>query len=297
MEAAKWTFTSEELQGIVSRAIKQSAEASSIRLLRLKTLDDELPDEMHRLEMLRLDVKTRYKALSRRRWALLGSLSSYVDGTQEEESKDATANMRTAVDELAEVSANLDHLAEELHSTDEQIAQIKSLQDVHSASALAMALRKLNASFLRQVTESQTLRLQIDALEAERDEAWKQADQVAHDYDDLSEKVDASAPMTPVSVKSPSRRSSHLLALRKSSVRVSKAGLRQSKGNRLSAIGNVHRSSTSTSVPSAVRSTFSSEIIPPVPPIPSSRPLGIVTSGLPSRSSFRKFFFFPGGLY
>jgi hypothetical protein len=285
MEAAKWTFTSEELQAIVSRAIKQSAEASSIRLLRLETLDDELPDEMHRLEMLKLDVKTRYKALVRKRWALMGSLSSHIDGTQEDETGDVVASMRTTMDELGGVSASLDRLAEELHSTDVQIAQVKSLRDVHSASALAMALRKLNASFLKQVAESQALRVQIDTLEAERDEAWKQADQVAHDYDDLTERVvDGGAPMTPVSVKSPTRRSSHILAVRKSSIRVSKAGLRQSRGQRSSVINNNRRTSSLISIPSAARSTFVPEEIPPVPSLPIS--LGIVTSDLPSRNSF-----------
>jgi hypothetical protein len=280
MDAAKWIFTSGQLQAIVSRAIRQSAEAYSIRLLRLETLDTDIPEEMHRLEMLGTDVKTKYKELSRKRYSLLSSLAAHVEGP----TKGDAASSLKLVDELADVSYTLDRLAEELHSVDEQVANLRSLRDIHSASALAMALRKLNASFLRQSAETQALRAQIDMLEAERDDAWKHAEDVAHEFDDLTEKVLATNDLhLPANVKTPnSRRSSRVLAVRKSSVRALKAGLRPSRS---SSVSSFYRSSIS---PNSGRPVASPEVIPPVPPIPRQRPLGIETSNL-TRSSMGKY--------
>lgn len=75
MDAAKWTFSSNQLQNIVSRAIKQSAETSSVRLLSLDVLDQELPVEVERLEQLRDVLQTKYKAQVRRRRLLMRSLA------------------------------------------------------------------------------------------------------------------------------------------------------------------------------------------------------------------------------
>jgi hypothetical protein len=151
MEAAQWTLTQHELQTIVSRAIKQSAEASSIRLLRTEMLDVDIPEEVHRLEMQRTDVKTRYKMLVRKRWQLMGALAGHLDGPDLCDSMTAVR----IVEDLSEVSIALDQLTDELHTIAEQLAQLKSLRDVHCASALAMALRKVNSTFLKQVAESQ----------------------------------------------------------------------------------------------------------------------------------------------
>lgn len=273
MEAAKWTFTSEQLQTIVSRAIKQSAEASSVRLLRLETLDIDIPEEVHRLEMQNMDSKMKYRSLTRQRLTLLGSLAANVDGSEGVNSAIALQTL----EELAEVSASLDHLAEDIHSITHQLANLKSLGDVHSASALAMALRKLNASFLKQVAETQVLRQQVSSLEAERDEAWTQAEGVAQEYDELVDRYrgDFQIPRTPTS----SRRSSRISAVRKSSIRVSKAGLRSaSMRSSVSSSRHRHRSSESMQPSSAAD-------IPPVPPMPYASSLGISTADLPSRSS------------
>ncbi|KAJ7326384.1 hypothetical protein DFH08DRAFT_1084939 [Mycena albidolilacea] len=272
MDAAKWTFSSSQLQGIVSRAIRQSAEASSIRLLRMETVDSDIPEEVHRLEMQRTDVKTRYKMLTRRRTNLYAQLTGHLDGTE----PDDPTNMLRTVENLKEISAELDRLAEDLHSADEQIAQLTSLRDVHSASALAMALRKLNASFLKQIGEAEALRQQVETLQAERDEAWSQAVDVANDYDDLNERIEMTSP----GPSSQSKRSSRVLAVKKSSIRVSKAGLRSSTSRRssVSSVGGGNRASSS-GLPSA---TF--EDIPPVPPMPRRRPQDIRTD-LASRVS------------
>lgn len=259
MEAAQWTLTSSQLQNIVSRAIKQSAEGSSFRLLCLETLDGEIAEEAHRLEMLHTDVKSRYKALVRKRWQLLGALAGHL----EDAATCGTAS-RT-LEELAETTLAHDQLADELHCIAEQLAQLKSLRDVHHASALAMALRKVNAAFLHQMEEKQKLREQIETLEAERDEGWKQAEDVAIEYDRMME-----ASRGP-SMKATNRRSAHVSAVRKSSVRRSKAGLRLSSSRRRSA--NSAGSRGSVSVP---QSAF--EDIPPVPPFPLPQPSTTTTT-------------------
>jgi hypothetical protein len=54
METAQWTLSSGELQDIVSRAIRRTAQESYIRLLSIKTVDEELKAELERLETVRV---------------------------------------------------------------------------------------------------------------------------------------------------------------------------------------------------------------------------------------------------
>ncbi|KAK0484722.1 hypothetical protein IW261DRAFT_853452 [Armillaria novae-zelandiae] len=267
IDAAKWTFSSSELQTIVSKAIRHSAESSSIRLLRQETVDGEIPAEMEKLEKQRMDVKSRYKMFTRRRAELLESLSAAVNNNSPRENMPLGVRY---VEDLKDVSAALDRLAEDLHSIDQQIAQLTSLCDVHSASALAMALRKLNSSFLKEYAQSRALREQLRVLEAEKNEAWQHAENVAQDFDNLSERAELGSP------DSQGKRFSRISAVRKSSIRMSRAGLRSARS---SVISN-NRLSTS----SGTKSTFSVEDIPPVPPIPRHRPNDIMTN-LPSRIS------------
>lgn len=262
MEHAKWTFTSAELQAIVSKAIKQSAEASSIRLLREEILDNEIPKEMRRLEIHKTEVKNQYKILTRRRASLLETLTAYLGGREQDDANFALS----VVEEVKDLDATLDKLAEELHATDQQMAQLDSLCQVHSSSALSMALRKLNSSFLKQVAENQVLKSKIETLTAERDEAWKQAEAVANDFDHLNNQ-----PTSPSS-----KRSSRVSAVRKSSIRVSKAGLRSSN-QRLSQRSSIGSVGWLSSAPSTSRSPMYRQSIPPVPPIPHRRPAGILT--------------------
>lgn len=261
MEAAKWTFTSAQLQAIVSRAIRQSAEASSIRLLRLEVLDEELPQELQRLEASRSELKARFKIFAKRRNGLVSGLSMYVTGEE-----DGSVYAPRMIEELKEVNANLDKLTEDLHSLDNQISQLELLVQIHSGSALAMALRKLNASFLKQVSENQTLRDRVQALEAERDEAWHQAENIATEIDTMHGRVD-SAPS--------SKRSSRVSAVKKSSIRVSKAGLRSS-GSRFSQLSSAASGAHTFGL--TPRSPMPRmETIPPVPPVPKPRPSTIST--------------------
>jgi hypothetical protein len=252
LEVVKWTFTSAQLQAIVSKAIRQSAEASSIRLLRLEVLDDEIPKEIQRLESQRTNIKMRYKASTRRRATILDSLYSSL-GVLE----DVYAAQRLArqLDELKEVTQALDRLVEELHSVDQQLSHLESLTHVHNGSALAMALRKLNSSFLRQVAENQVLKSRIQSLEAERDEAWQQAQSVANEYDEQ---------MNDNACSPTSTHSSRVSAKRKSCIRVSRAGLRTPISRRPS-----QRSLAGGGSASATKS-------PPLP-LPRRRPMDILT--------------------
>lgn len=271
MDAAKWTFTSTQLQAIVSRAIRQSSEASSIRLLRLETLDNEIPVEVERLETLRTDTKMKYKASARRRMGLLDSLANSVDGLDH----DGPAHSLQLIENLKDVTSTLDKLTEELHSVDEQLAQLSQLCQGHSTSALAMALRKLNASFLKQFAEAQELRQRAETLEAERDEAWKEAQNVAHEFEELKtgkiESPDAE------------NRFDRVMAVRKSSIRATKAGLRSTtRSNQRASTGSSTRG-FGANTPSSARTTYMDDL-PPVPPIPRHRPVDIMTN-LPLRSS------------
>jgi len=251
MEVAKWTFTSAQLQAIVAKAIRQSAEASSMRLLWLEAIDDEIPEEIQRLESQRTNIKMRYKASTRRRVMILDSLYSSLEDV------DSAHRSARQLDELKELTQGLDRLAEEIHSLDQQLSHLESLIHVHTSSALALALRKLNSSFLKQVAENQVLRSQIQSLEAERDEAWHQAQSVANDYDQISE-------------KSLSTRSSRVSAKHKSCIRLSRAGLRPPNLQHSPAgIGAPTSSATRRSLP---------------PPLPRRRPMNIST-GSPRRSS------------
>ncbi|GLB39915.1 hypothetical protein LshimejAT787_0704250 [Lyophyllum shimeji] len=271
MDAAKWTFTSAQLQAIVSRAIRQSSEASSIRLLRLETLDNEIPPEVERLETVRTDTKMKYKALARRRMCLLDSLANSVDGLDQ----DGPAHALQLIENLKDVTGAMDKLTEELHSVDEQLAQLNQLCQAHSTSALAMALRKLNASFLKQFAEAQELRQRMETLEAERDEAWREAQHVAHEFEELKtgklESPDAE------------NRFDRVMAIRKSSIRATKAGLRSiNRANQRASTGSSIRG-LGANTPSSARTTYMDEA-PPVPPIPRRRPVEIMTN-LPLRSS------------
>ncbi|KAL5531209.1 hypothetical protein ACEPAG_4085 [Sanghuangporus baumii] len=194
LDAAQWTFSSAELQAIVSRAIRASAEPSSIRLLPLQVIDDDLVQEAERLESERAQATTQYRFTMHRRNMLLQSLNassgpSVSPSATSVNSINLSQNppLSPAADlaqRLAEVSATLDRLAATLVRVSDQLAQIRSLRDVHSASALAVALRKLNASHARRTRELETVKEKLAATEEERDEAWRVAEEMAMEYDE-----------------------------------------------------------------------------------------------------------------
>ena len=281
LEVAKWTFTSAQLQAIVSKAIRRSAESSSIRLLRLEVLDNDIPEEIEKLESQRTNIKMRYKSTTRRRAVILDSMYSVEDAE----------GLIRQVDELRELTLTLDRLAEELHSVDRQLSYLESLTHIHNGSALAIALRKLNTSFLRQVAENQVLRGQIETLEAERDEAWQQAQSVANDYDQIinnsisnnNENGPAAAATYSPSL---STSSSRVSAKRKSCIRVSKAGLRSTNSSRRPSQRLSSGAGINLGGVGGGGNGGSATRTPPLPSLPIRRPLDILTDS-PTSSNVR----------
>lgn len=239
MEAAKWTFTSAELQAIVSRAIQQSAEALSIRLLHLDTLDNDIPEDLARLESERRDIQLKYRSLFHRRNKLLDSLS----GPQTAES---LGSMSRIVEALKEVSGQLDKLTEDLHSVDEQLSHLNNLVLKHSGSALAMALRKLNKNFLEKLSELERVRHEMVRLEVERNDAVKQAEEAALKTNNNSSSA----------------------SQRRTSVRRFKAGFYSPAPGRPSSYHS-SRASIASVLTANIKSPTGQEDLPPVPPIPS----------------------------
>lgn len=179
LEAAQWTFSSSELQDIVSRAIRKSAHESFIKLLSVKTMDEELVKEVERLDTLRLTTQSQYRFNMHRRTMFLQSLVSLSSGDG-----DYTA-LGNLAKQLSEITAACDRLMESMLRISDQRAQIQRIQEVHDASALAMALRKLNGSYAKRTSELKELRSQNDQLKAELEEAWRVAEEMAQEMDDL----------------------------------------------------------------------------------------------------------------
>lgn len=254
MEAAKWTFTSSQLQEIVGRAIRQTAESSSIRLLTIEQLDEEIPREIRRLEAVQQDVIQQYRAAVKRRHDLLGAVGA-ADGQ-----------------ELTDLCVSCDRLTEELFHVMDELSQLHRLRDLHSASALGMALRKLNSSFLKQSEAAAEMSKHVTQLEAEKDEAWATAERVEKELMEMQSKYEgllmggSSPGMTTNGTGTPasSARSSRVSAARKTSVRASKASLRLSRGTRLSIASNNPLSALPLSA------------MPPLPPMP-TRPRGFAS--------------------
>ncbi|EUC61362.1 hypothetical protein RSOL_392380 [Rhizoctonia solani AG-3 Rhs1AP] len=289
MDAAKWTFSSNQLHHIVSRAIKQSAETSCVRLLPLNVLDQELPVEVERLEQLRDVLQTKYKAQVRRRRLLMRSLALYIDGHDPPTSK-------RLLDELEDVGVVCDQLAEDLYLVGDQLGQIARLRDVHHTSALAVALRKINQSYIRARSEVVELQAERTSLEAERDEAWLMAESLEREL------VESKPPeITP-----PSSDESRVSAARRSSVRQSKLSLRRSlrrsarsstqSGNSMRYHSIIFPRPPTTTVSSFVdlappRPDTNNELVPPVPPV-TNKHLGSYEPSRPESSSV-----LPSGMY
>ncbi|KAI0664488.1 hypothetical protein C8Q70DRAFT_239195 [Cubamyces menziesii] len=180
LEAAQWTFTSEQLQETVSRAIRHSASESFIRVVPMQTFDVELPQELERLDSLKATTQSQYRFSMHRRTMLLQSLAalSQTDGADGE----ALYNLTS---QLAELTVACDRLMETLVRIADQRAQIQRVQDLHISSALSMALRKLNTSYAKRTAELQEARAHNEELKAELEEAWTMAQDMAQEMDDL----------------------------------------------------------------------------------------------------------------
>ncbi|EJD51831.1 hypothetical protein AURDEDRAFT_111427 [Auricularia subglabra TFB-10046 SS5] len=272
-DAARWTLSSEQLQEIVTRAIKQSAESSSIRLLQPEVLDGEVPAEVDALTKQREELRVRLKAQIRTRRLLMRKLTAG-------NSPDAVTpqGMARTMSEIMDACALCDQLSEELFHVSDQLAQITKLRDVHQASALSMALRKINTSFVRVTSEAVELQKHISTLEAEREEAWHTAESVERELNDVRAKLTHQTASCTCSVGADdsghvsdaegSRPASRVAAARKTSMRASKASLRLSaRKSRASSISSRY----------TIFSPDAADDVPPVPPMPVTSPLAALT--------------------
>ncbi|KAL0563300.1 DNA replication endonuclease-helicase Dna2, partial [Marasmius crinis-equi] len=168
---------------IVSRAIRLSARESFVRLLSLKLLDTILPDELEKLAEKRRGVGGRYRFTVQRRSMLMQGLWAVVASPDLSSANTPTSSITPAatslLTQLSDASAECDRMAEDLVKICDQVKEIHQLVDGHWASALAVALRKLNSSYAKRTAEVLTARDRIHQLEAERDDAWKEAESVA----------------------------------------------------------------------------------------------------------------------
>ncbi|KAK7031538.1 hypothetical protein R3P38DRAFT_3187250 [Favolaschia claudopus] len=187
LEAALWTFNSKELQELVSRAIRGSSRESFIRVLSVENLEERLPEELERLNALKAMTQSKWRFSVHRRTMLLQALHSHsLSGYND---KDGAA----LVAKLSETTAECDQLLEDLLQIADQVAQINHLVDQHWASALAIALRKLNSSYGRRTSELLKSRAKVASLEAELNDAWQQAEKLAREMDDLDAEVNSDA--------------------------------------------------------------------------------------------------------
>ncbi|KAG1738968.1 hypothetical protein EDB19DRAFT_1909017 [Suillus lakei] len=189
-EAAQWTFTSPELQEIVSRAIRLSAKESFIRLLSLQALDSDMVKEAERLEEERSAAQVKWRFEMNRRTMLMQALNSCASVFANSGEGDKENVLGGLISQVSTSIASCDSiLASILHMSDQQ-SQISVVQHRHWASALGIALRKLNKAFERQGDEMKRALVRIQTLEDELEEAWREAEGMAAEIDEMEETDD-----------------------------------------------------------------------------------------------------------
>ena len=186
LEAAQWSFTSDQLREMVSRAIRDSAKEQFITLLSLDALDKEIPEELARLESLKFTTQAQHRFHFQRRTNLLQSLNALANTTPVSSDNGGPSTLGMLIQQLAEVVASMDRFTETLLNASEHRSQLGQVQEKHLSSALAMALRKLNASYAKRTNDLKDARARIAALQTELEEAWKVAEGMAQEIDDLN---------------------------------------------------------------------------------------------------------------
>jgi hypothetical protein len=170
LDAAHWALTSTELQHLVSSAIRQSAKEQLIRLLPPSIIDTRMPEDAADIERTWDTAAARWRFEAHRRNMLLRALSA----------SGADSNLLT---QLSVTLSNIDFHAQNLLHAASHRAQLAAARDTHRASALAVALRKLNASYARRTRDLDKARAHIAVLRGEVDEAWKVAEEQAAKFD------------------------------------------------------------------------------------------------------------------
>ena len=181
LDAAHWTLTSTELQHLVSSAIRQSAKEQFIRLLPPSIIDTRMPEDSTNIERSWETAAARWRFEAQRRNMLLRALAaSGADGD--------------LLSQLCGTLSNLDlHAQNLLHAATHRM-QLSAARDTHRASALAVALRKLNASYARRTRDLDKARANITLLRSEVEEAWKVAEEQATEVDKLKAAAGATEP-------------------------------------------------------------------------------------------------------
>ncbi|KAG5654000.1 hypothetical protein H0H81_008582 [Sphagnurus paluster] len=184
-EAALWTFDSHELQELVSRAIRRSAPETYIRLLSLQNLETVLPAEIDRLTSLKAAKQAQYRFLVHRRTMTLQALNSSFIAPEKADSEDGMSVTSKLALQLSQTAAECDKILEELLMITDQLAQISSMVELHWSSALAVALRKLNKSYAKRTSDVVASRKKIKELEEQLEDAWKEAERIAKELDEI----------------------------------------------------------------------------------------------------------------
>jgi hypothetical protein len=184
LEAAQWSFTSDQLREMVSRAIRDSAKEQFIRLLSLDSLDKDIPEELARLESLKFTTQAQHRFHFQRRTNLLQSLNALASSIPVS-AEHGAGTLGTLIQQLAEITSSMDRFTETLLGASEHRSQLAQVREKHLSSALAMALRKLNASYAKRTNDLKQARARIATLQTELEEAWKVAEGMAEEIDDL----------------------------------------------------------------------------------------------------------------
>src|SRR5712672_1548671 len=148
LDAAHWTLTSTELQHLVSSAIRQSAKEQFIRLLPPSIIDNRMPEDAARIERSWDTAAARWRFEAHRRNMLLRALS-------------ASGADSDLLAQLTGTLSNLDLHAQNLLHAAAHRMQLTAARDTHRASALAVALRKLNASYARRTRDLEKARAHV----------------------------------------------------------------------------------------------------------------------------------------
>ncbi|KAH8980504.1 hypothetical protein EDB86DRAFT_557495 [Lactarius hatsudake] len=180
LDAAHWTLTSTELQSLVSSAIRESAKEQFIRLLPQAAIEINIPEDVTRIERSWDTAAARWRFEAHRRNMLLRALA-------------ASGADSDLLVQLSGTLGTLDSHAQDLLHAAAHRTQIAAARDTHRASALAVALRKLNASYARRTRDLDKARANINALRSEVEEAWKVAEEQAAEVDKVKAEATSAA--------------------------------------------------------------------------------------------------------
>ncbi|KAF9233839.1 hypothetical protein BU15DRAFT_53382 [Melanogaster broomeanus] len=194
LEAAQWTFSSAELQEIVSKAIRLSAKESHVRLLSLQAVEVDIVKEAERIQTEQFATQAKWKFEVARRTMLMQALNSTVSALSSAGEGDIHNTLGGLISQLATSIASCDsQLSSILHFSDQQ-SQISVVQNKHWASALGMALRKLKKAYERQAEELKRVQTRVHTLEDELEDAWREAEKMAGEFDDMEQEDEEKGP-------------------------------------------------------------------------------------------------------